>query len=196
MGVFTPTEAAAVAIVYSIFVSMFIYKEIDVKKLFVVAKKSVVISSMVMFVISTAKIFSWYLTFQRIPTIVAQHVLGFATTPFLILISINILLLFVGMFLDPSAAVLILVPIFLPVLVEVGISPVHFGVIMIVNLAIGMLTPPFGLNLFVASGISNMSMTEVTKGALPFIFVLIAALLVITFVPQLSLFLPEMVYGR
>ncbi|SNS10474.1 C4-dicarboxylate transporter, DctM subunit [Anaerovirgula multivorans] len=196
LGVFTPTEAAAVAIIYSIFVSMVIYREINIKKLFQVAKKSVVISSMVMFVISTAKIFSWYLTFQRIPMIVAQHVLNFATTPFLVLISINVLLLFVGMFMDPSAAVLILVPIFLPVLVELGVSPIHFGVIMIANLAIGMLTPPFGLNLFVASGISNMSMTDVTKGALPFIFVLIITLLIITFVPQLSLVLPEMIYGR
>jgi C4-dicarboxylate transporter DctM subunit len=175
---------------------MFIYRELTISQLFKVAKKSVVISAMVMLVISSAKVFSWYLTFQKIPTQVAAEVLQYATTPVTVLLAINILLLFVGMFMDPSAAVLILVPLFLPIVVELGINPIHFGVIMIVNLAIGMLTPPFGLNLFVASGISKMPLSEVTKGVLPFIAVLIVTLLIITFIPQLSLYLPNMIYSK
>lgn len=191
-GIFTPTEAAAVAIVYSLFISFFVYKELDLKKLVKVARKSIIVSSMVMFVISTAKLFGWYLTFQKIPTTIANIIIEHATNGVMVLILINILLLIVGMVMDPSAAVLILAPLFLPVVKNFGISPIHFGVIMIVNLSIGMLTPPFGLNLFVASGISNTSMTDVTKGTMPFIFVLIIALLVITFVPQLSLYLPSL----
>lgn len=193
-GIFTPTEAAAVAIVYSMFISLFVYRELSIKDLMQSAKRSVVVAAMVMFVIANAKIFSWYLTFERIPTQVATFVMEYATTPFLVLISITILLLIVGMFMDPSAAVLILVPLFLPIVMEIGIDPVHFGIIMIVNLAIGMLTPPFGLNLFVASGISKLPLTDVTKGTVPFILVLILTLLVITFVPQLSMFLPSLVF--
>jgi C4-dicarboxylate transporter, DctM subunit len=193
-GVFTPTEAAAVAIVYSMIVGFFIYKELTVKTLFVVTKRSIVTSAMIMLVISASKVFSWYLTYEQIPSTVAGKMLEFASTPIVFLIIVNIILLIVGMFMDSSAAVLILVPLFLPVVLEMGIDPIHFGVIMIVNLAIGMLTPPFGLNLFVASGISKMSLAGVTKGTLPFIAVLIVALLVITYVPQLSLYLAEFVY--
>jgi len=193
-GVFTPTEAAAVAIVYSMIVGFFIYKELTVKTLFEVTKRSIVTSAMIMLVISASKVFSWYLTYEQIPSTIAGKMLEFASTPIVFLIIVNIILLIVGMFMDSSAAVLILVPLFLPVVLEMGIDPIHFGVIMIVNLAIGMLTPPFGLNLFVASGISKMSLAGVTKGTLPFIAVLIAALLVITYVPQLSLFLAEFVY--
>lgn len=194
-GYFTATEAAAVAIVYSIIIGMFVYKEITLKSLFKIAKKSVVVSAMIMFVIATAQIFSWYLTYQKIPNMVAEYILQFATSPFTFLIAINLLLLFVGMFMDASAAVLILVPIFLPVAINLGIDPVHFGVIMIVNLAIGMLSPPFGLNLYVASGISKLSIAEVTKSVIPFIIVLLVTLLIITFIPQLSLILPGMIYG-
>ncbi|PWA11843.1 C4-dicarboxylate ABC transporter permease [Pueribacillus theae] len=195
-GIFTPTEAAAVAIIYSLIIGFFIYKELTIRELFKVAKRSVITSSMIMLVIATAKVLSWYLTFEKIPTQIASVLLEYATSPLMFLILINILLLIVGMFMDSSAAVLILVPLFLPIAIEMGISPIHFGVVMIVNLAIGMLTPPFGLNLFVASGISKMSLTSVTRGTVPFIIVLIAALLVITFIPQLSLFLPDQIYVK
>lgn len=193
-GIFTPTEAAAVAIVYSLFISLFVYRELTIKELIKSAKRSVVVASMVMFVIANAKIFSWYLTFEQIPTQVASFVMEYATTPLLVLIAITLILLLVGMFMDPSAAILILVPLFLPIALEMGIDPVHFGIIMIVNLSIGMLTPPFGLNLFVASGISQLSLSEVTKGVVPFILVLIITLLIITFIPQLSTFLPSLIY--
>ncbi|MBS4535058.1 TRAP transporter large permease [Clostridium sp. D2Q-14] len=188
-GFATPTEAAAVAIIYSLIISIFIYKEIKFSDIFSIARKSVITSAMIMFVIANSKIFSWYLTFEQVPTKVAESVLGLGSSPILILLAINVLLLFVGMIMDSSAAVLILTPLFLPILTNIGVHPIHFGVIMIVNLAIGMLSPPFGLNLFVASGISNMSISDVIKGTIPFILVLIIDLLIITFVPSLSLML-------
>ncbi|WP_018923504.1 TRAP transporter large permease [Salsuginibacillus kocurii] len=194
-GVFTPTEAAAVAIVYSWFVGFFIYKELSIKKLFEVTKRSVVIASMVMLVISSAQVFSWYLTRQQIPNQLAEQILAFAESPIVIMLLITLVLLIVGMFMDPSAAVLVMAPLFLPIVIDLGISPIHFGIIMIVNLAIGMLTPPFGLNLFVASGISKLPLTSVINGTLPFVVVLIVMLLLITFVPQLSLFIPEILYN-
>ncbi|WP_367569214.1 TRAP transporter large permease [Lacrimispora sp.] len=186
-GMATPTEAASLAIVYSLVIGMFVYKEIKLSDLFKIAKKSVVTSSMIMFVIACSKAFSWYLTYEKIPSAIAEGILNFSQDRVVILLIINLLLLFVGMVMDSSAAVLILTPLLLPVVTNLGVNPVHFGVIMIVNLAIGMLTPPFGLNLFVASGISKLSLTDSIKGAIPFIFILIAALLVITFVPALSL---------
>lgn len=188
-GYFTPTEAASVAIVYSLIIGLFVYKGLNLKTLFEVTKSSVVTSAMIMFVISAAKVFSWYLTYEKIPTRLAGYILEFADTKVTFLLLVTLILLIVGMFMDSSAAVLIFVPLFLPIVYEMGIDPVHFGVIMIVNLAIGMLTPPFGLNLFVASGISNLSVTEVTRGSAPFIVVLIFTLFVIMFVPQMSLIL-------
>lgn len=189
LGIFTPTEAAAVAIVYSLLIGIFVYKGLTMKSLFRVTKDSVVVSSMIMLVIAAAKVFSWYLTYEQIPSELASYILEFADTKVLFLLLVTVILLIVGMFMDTSASVLIFVPLFLPIALEMGIDPIHFGIIMIVNLAIGMLTPPFGLNLFVAAGISNTSVTEVTKGSAPFILVLILALFIIMFVPQLSLLL-------
>ncbi|MGY4690761.1 TRAP transporter large permease [Salibacterium sp. K-3] len=193
-GVFTPTEAAVIAIVYSIIIGFFVYRELTVKVLFDVTKRSVIIASMVMLVISSAKVFSWYLTMEQIPNQIASSILDTVSNPILIVLLITAMLLVIGMFMDPSAAVLVMAPLFLPMVMEIGISPVHFGIIMIVNLAIGMLTPPFGLNLFVASGISEMPLTQVIKGTLPFVCVLIIALMVITFTPGMSTFLPSMLY--
>ncbi|WP_026703174.1 TRAP transporter large permease [Salibacterium aidingense] len=193
-GIFTPTEAAVVAIVYSLLIGFFIYRELNLKTLFAVTKRSVVIASMVMLVISSAKVFSWYLTMEQIPNQIASTILEVAENPVLVILLITAVLLVVGMFMDPSAAVLVMAPLFLPMVMEIGISPVHFGIIMIVNLAIGMLTPPFGLNLFVAAGISDLPLTNVIKGTLPFVLVLITALLVITFAPSLSTYLPSMIY--
>lgn len=189
LGFATPTEAAAVAIIYSLVISLLIYREIKPSDVMGIARKSVITSAMIMFVIANSKIFSWFLTFQQIPGKVAESVLGLESNPVVILLAINVILLFVGMIMDSSAAVLILTPLFLPIVMDLGVDPIHFGVIMIVNLAIGMLTPPFGLNLFVASGISGLSIPNVVKGTLPFIAVLIINLMIITFVPQLSLML-------
>ncbi len=187
LGVFTPTESAAVAVAYSLVVSLFVYKELKFSEILGIAKKSVTISAVIMFIIANAMILSRYLTFRKVPVTIAAFILERATTPFLLLLFINLLLLFVGMIMDASAAVTVLAPLFLPAVVGLGVNPIHFGVIMIVNLAIGMLTPPFGLNLYVAAGIGRMTVSEVVKAVMPYIGLLIAALLVITYVPQLSL---------
>jgi len=189
LGVFTPTEAAAVAVAYSLFVSLFIYKEMKFKEVLVIAKKSVIISSVIMFIIANAKILSRYLTIRMIPTQLSEFILQYATTSFGILLGINLLLLLFGMIMDPSAAVIILAPLFLPAVTALGVDPIHFGIIMIVNLAIGMVTPPFGLNLYVAAGIGKMTVSQVTRAVFPFIIILIATLMVITYVPALSLFI-------
>ena len=189
VGVFTPTEAAAVAIVYSLIIGFFVYKEMDVKKLFESTRKSVVISSMIMLVIAASNVFSWYLTYEQIPTKLASIFLEYANTQVIFILMVIIILLIVGMFMDTSAAVLIFVPLFLPLVYELGIDPIHFGIIMIVTLSIGMITPPFGLNLLVAQGRTGESLTQVIKGAFPFIIVLILTAVVIAFIPQISLLL-------
>ncbi|MCG3419431.1 TRAP transporter large permease [Oceanobacillus jordanicus] len=188
-GIFTPTEAAAVAIFYSLIIGLFVYKELTVRSLIDVTKKSVITSSMIMLVIAASNVFSWYLTYEQIPTNLASVFLEYANTELIFLLLVIVILLLVGMFMDTSAAVLIFVPLFLPMVLELGIDPIHFGIIMIVALSIGMITPPFGLNLFVASGISKTSLTVVIKSTAPFILVMIFALLVITLIPELSLFL-------
>lgn len=188
-GIFTPTEAAAVAIFYSLIIGLFVYKELTVRSLIDVTKKSVITSSMIMLVIAASNVFSWYLTYEQIPTNLASVFLEYANTELIFLLLVIVILLLVGMFMDTSAAVLIFVPLFLPMVLELGIDPIHFGIIMIVALSIGMITPPFGLNLFVASGISKTSLTVVIKSTAPFILVMIFALLVITLIPDLSLFL-------
>ncbi|HZJ87809.1 MAG TPA: TRAP transporter large permease [Sphaerochaeta sp.] len=187
LGIFTPTESAAVAVAYSLIVSLFVYKELKFSEILGIAKKSVTISAVIMFIIANATILSRYLTFRKVPATIATFILQHANTPFFLLLLINLLLLFVGMIMDPSAAVTILAPLFLPAVVGLGVNPIHFGVVMIVNLAIGMLTPPFGLNLYVAAGIGKMTVSQVTKAVLPYIALMIATLFVITYVPQLSL---------
>ncbi|HLW22105.1 MAG TPA: TRAP transporter large permease subunit [Sphaerochaetaceae bacterium] len=187
LGVFTPTESAAVAVVYSLAVSLFVYKELKLSEVMAIARKSVTISAVIMFIIANATVLSRYLTFRKVPTMLAEFILQYASTPFTLLLFINLLLLVVGMIMDPSAAVTILAPLFLPAVMALGVNPIHFGVIMIVNLAIGMVTPPFGLNLYVASGISKMSVSQVTRAVLPFIALLLGALMLITYIPQLSL---------
>jgi C4-dicarboxylate transporter DctM subunit len=188
-GLFTPTEASAVAVAYSLFVSLFVYKELKFSEVIPLAKKSVTISAVIMFIIANAKILSRYLTFRMIPNQLAEMILQHATTSVGVLIMINILLLLVGMIMDPSAAVIILAPLFLPALIALGVNPIHFGIIMIVNLAIGMVTPPFGLNLYVAAGIGKMTVSQVTQAVFPFILVLIVTLFIITFMPWMSMVL-------
>ncbi len=189
VGIFTPTEAAAVAIVYSFLIGCFVYKELTWKKIYSVTRKSVITSSMIMLVIAASNVFSWYLTYENIPKEIAAFFLEYADTKVIFLLMVFVILLVVGMFMDTSAAVLIFVPLFLPIVYEFGIDPIHFGIIMIVTLAIGMLTPPFGLNLFVASGVSKTPFSNVVQGTFPFIIVLIIAALFILFIPGLSLLL-------
>lgn len=186
-GVMTPTEAAAIAIVYSLFICVVVYKELSLFDVLKVSGKSCVMIGMVMFVVAAADVLSWFLTFQRIPTMVAEAILQISSNRVVILLMINAVLLVAGMLMNATTAVLILAPLFYPIIMSLGIDPIHFGVIMIVNLAIGFVTPPFGLNLFVASGISGLGITDVVKGTIPFILLMLFALMIVTFVPWLSL---------
>ena len=194
-GVFTPTEAAAVAVFYALFVGLFVYKDLklrDIPKVFV---RSAVMMAMILFIITNAMLFAFILTTEGIPSAIAAFIIKHAVTPWIFLLFVNILLYFVGDFMEPSAAILILAPLFLPIVLQLNIDPIHFGIIMTVNMEIGMITPPVGLNLFVASGISGLSLWEVFKGAAPFMIVMLTALLIITYIPVISLWFPKILYG-
>jgi len=195
-GVFTPTEAAAVAAVYAILVSVCIYKDIKIKDLphiFIDSSKTIV---MLMFIIANAILFAHVLTTERIPQIISETIIGYGLTPVYFLLIVNLLLLIAGNFMEPTAILLILAPIFFPIAVNLGIDPIHLGIIMVVNMEIGMITPPVGLNLFVTSGITGMPVYSVLKAALPWLSVLIIFLIVITYVPIISTFLPDTLMGK
>ncbi len=194
-GIFTPTEAAAVSVVYALIVGLFVYKDLTFRDLPKVFVRSAVTMSMVLFIITTAMLFAFILTTEGIPAAVASFISDHAVTPWVFLLFVNILLYFVGDFMEPSAAILILAPLFLPVVKKLGIDPIHFGIIMTVNMEIGMITPPVGLNLFVASGISGLSLWDVFKGAAPFMIIMLIGLFIITYIPIISLWVPKLLYG-
>ncbi len=187
-GVFTPTEASVVAVVYGLIVGLFIYKEIKWKDLPEVFIQSAVTSAVIMFIISCASIFGFILTREQIPLSITNALLAISDNPIIVLIIINVILLIVGTFLETSAAIIIMAPILLPVTTAVGIDPVHFGIIMVVNLAIGFITPPVGINLFVASNIANLRLEKIVRAIIPFLIILIVDIIIISFVPELSLF--------
>ena len=182
-GWFTPTEAAAVAVAYSLVVSLVIYREIKISQLWEVTLSSVKTSAMVMFIIANGILFTFVLASERIPGSISETITAWDLQPWQFLILVNILLLFVGCVMETSSAILILAPILLPIAMELGIDPIHFGIIVVMNLEIGMITPPLGLNLFVASGMSGMSVMRVAKAAIPSALVLLTALALVTFVP-------------
>lgn len=182
-GWFTPTEAAAVAVAYSLFVSLLIYRELKLSQLWEVALSSVRTSAMVMFIIANGILFTFVLASERIPGQISSTIAAWELQPWQFLILVNILLLVVGCVMETSSAILILAPILLPIAMELGIDPIHFGIIVVMNLEIGMITPPLGLNLFVASGISGMSVLGVAKAAIPSALVLLTALAIVTFAP-------------
>jgi C4-dicarboxylate transporter DctM subunit len=194
-GIFTPTEAAAVAVFYSLFVGLFIYKDLKLRDIPQVFVRSAVMMAMILFIITNAMLFAFILTTEGIPAAIAAFIIKHAVTPWVFLLFVNILLYFVGDFMEPSAAILILAPLFLPIVLRLNIDPIHFGIIMTVNMEIGMITPPVGLNLFVASGISGLSLWDVFKGAAPFMVIMLAALLIITYIPVISLWFPKLLYG-
>lgn len=195
-GIFTPTEAAAVAVVYGFIVGFFIYRELKVKDLPKIFVNTAVSTSVVMFIIATAQVFGWIMTSQRIPEAIAQWFISLSSNPYVILLLVNILLLIVGCFMETNAAIIILAPIFIPLMIKIGIDPILFGVIMVVNLAIGMVTPPLGVNLFVACGIGKLTLERISKAVVPFIIAMVAALMIITYIPDISMFLPRMLMGN
>lgn len=191
-GVFTPTEAAAVAVVYSAIVGSFIYKDIKPRDYIGILTSSASVSAMIMFIIIAANAFSWFLTSQTIPQQIAAWIISVAPEPWMFLLAVNVLLLFVGTFMEPNSAILVLAPLFYPIVMQLGISPIHFGIVMIYNLELGMLTPPLGLNLFVASGMTGFDLSRVVRSVIPFILAMLALLVLYTFVPQLSTWLPDL----
>jgi C4-dicarboxylate transporter, DctM subunit len=191
-GVFTPTEAAAVAVVYSFLVGFFVYKEIKIKNLMEIFRKSAITTSIIMIIISTAGLFGWLLTRERVPQTIAESFAAFTDNPFVFLILINLLLFVVGMFFETSSSIIILAPILTPIAMMLGIDPVHFGIIMVVNLAMGMVTPPLGVNLFVAVQIAETTLEKITRFLLPFLFVLIIDIIIISYLPSISLWLPSL----
>jgi len=194
-GIFTPTEAAAVAAVYGLIIGMFVYKELTLKKLPSVILKAAVSTTVIMFIVGGANLFGWILTNAQVPHKVATFMTSISTNPIVFLMLVNVLLLFVGTLINASAAVVILVPILFPVALSFGINPIFFGVLMIVNLAIGCITPPVGLDLFVVSGIAKLPIEKITKAVFPYLIVLILDLLLITYFPQIILFIPHLL-GR
>lgn len=188
-GIVTPTEAANISVVYALIISLFIYKSLKFKDLSVVMKETVNTAAPILLVVSIATVFGKVLTFMQAPQLISAAITGTFTTKVSILLVINVILLFVGMVMDTTPAILILTPIFMPIIQSIGIDPLHFGIIMVVNLAIGFVTPPIGINLFVASSLTGISVMDIAKRAVPFIIAFIFALMLITFVPGISLML-------
>ncbi len=193
-GVFTPTEAAAISAVYAFVVAVFVERSLTFARVPKVLLSAANTSSMILYIITNAILFSFLLTSEQIPQQLATWVIENNLTPFMFLLALNVLLLIAGQFMEPSSIILILAPLALPIAEELGINPVHLGIIMTINMEIGMVTPPVGLNLFVASHISRMGMTKVAMAAFPWALVMIGFLMFITFVPEVSLWLPSMVY--
>jgi len=194
-GFFTPTEAGAASAVYAFIVSVFVYKDLKMKDVYKIILESALTSSMIFFVIANAMIFAHFLTDETIPQQITKMIVEANVGPIMFLVIVNILLLLMGQFMEPSSIVMITVPLLLPLVMALGIDPIHFGVILVVNMEIGMITPPVGLNLFVAAGMTGLSLKEVVVSSLPWVAVLFVGLLIITYIPIISLWLPQLVFG-
>jgi C4-dicarboxylate transporter DctM subunit len=190
-GVFTPTEAAAVSAVYAFFIAVFVYRDIRLSELPKVVAEAAKVTAMLMFIIANAYLFAFVLTTEQVPQTMSQWITGLGLPPWAFLVVLNLLLLAAGSFMEATSVVLIFAPIMFPIATALGIHPVHLGIIMTVNMEIGMITPPVGLNLFVTSGVAQLPVTTVIRAALPWLAVLLAALLVVTYVPSVSLVLPS-----
>jgi tripartite ATP-independent transporter DctM subunit len=190
-GIFTATEGAAVAVLYALVLALS-YKQLKISQIPSVLLNSVKTTAMVMFLVATSMAMSWLFSFQEIPRAITDFFLGMTTNKILILLMINLILLVVGTFMDMTPAVLIFTPIFLPVVMTLGMDPVHFGIVMVLNLCIGLCTPPVGTLLFVGSAVAKIPVTQVIRPLLPFMIAMVIALVLITYIPTLSLWLPGM----
>ncbi|WP_261131672.1 TRAP transporter large permease [Bacillus sp. Marseille-Q3570] len=189
-GYFTPTEASIVAVVYALLVGMFIYRDLKVHQLPKILLDSMVSTAGIMVLVGFANLFGWVLVSEQIPQLVADTILSISENPIIVILLLNLLLLFVGTFMETIAALVILFPVLLPVAVQIGMDPVHFGVMMVLNLMIGLSTPPVGVCLFVASSIGKVSIGRASVALLPFLGVSLVVLLLVSFVPQLTMYLP------
>lgn len=194
-GIFTATEASAIAVVYTLVLAVLIYREVSFKQLPKIVLESAITTSIVLLLVGASMGMSWAMANADIPYMIADALLAVSDNPLILLLIINIILLLVGIFMDMTPAVLIFTPIFLPVALDLGIDPVHFGVMMTFNLAIGICTPPVGSALFVGCSVANISIDKVIKPLLPFYAVMFISLMLITYIPQLSLWLPQFFLG-
>lgn len=193
-GIFTPTEAGAASAVYAFIVSYFIYKDLKLKDMYKILLDSALTTSMVFFIIANAMIFSHFLTDESIPRYITEMILDANVGPIMFLMIVNVLLFIMGQFMEPSSVVMITVPLLLPIATALGIDPIHFGVVMVVNMELGMITPPVGLNLFVASGITGLSLKDIVISVIPWSLIILVGLIIITYVPIISLWLPSLMF--
>jgi tripartite ATP-independent transporter DctM subunit len=193
-GIFTPTEASVVAVFYALFVGVFVYREVKPVQVFEVLKRSVISSAVIMFIIANAGLFAYLITRAGVPEQIGQFLKGVLQSPELFLLGVNAALFLIGMFIETSASIIVLAPILAPVAAHFGIDPVHFGIVMVVNLALGMITPPFGVNLFAACTVAKISLDQIVTRLVPFVAVVLGCLLVVTYFPPLTLFLRDLVY--
>jgi C4-dicarboxylate transporter DctM subunit len=193
-GKFTPTEAAAMAAVYAFFIAVFVYKDLKIKQVGKVLLDSASLSAMLLYIITNAMLFSFLMTNENIPQAMAEWITNKGLGVVTFLLVVNLLLLLAGNVMEPSSIVLIMAPILFPVAMKLGIDPVHFGILIVVNMEVGMCHPPVGLNLYVASGITKMGISELTVAVLPWLLTMLGFLVLVTYVPQLSLWLPNLIY--
>jgi tripartite ATP-independent transporter DctM subunit len=189
-GIFTPTEASVVAVVYALLVGILVYRELKPGDIPRIVIESVRMTTSVMVLVGLARLFAWIITTERIPQLVAQGILSISTNPFVVILLINAILLFVGCFMETVAALVIFVPVLLPVAMKIGMDPIHFAVMVVLNLIIGLTTPPVGVCLFVAANIARISLGDLVKANIPFLLVLLAVLFLVSYCPPLSLTLP------
>lgn len=191
-GIFTPTEAAVVGVVYAVFVGAFVYKELGWKEIYDALKDTAMANGSTNYMVGLSMSFAFLITMKQIPAEIADKMLSIAASPAVLLILINLLLIFVGCFIDNISSMIILAPILLPIAMKIGVSPIHFGVLMTVNVALGFVTPPYGPNIFIAAIVSREPMGAIVKYLPPLLFAFVVCILLITFVPSLSLFLPNL----
>ncbi|HPQ94745.1 MAG TPA: TRAP transporter large permease subunit, partial [Thiolinea sp.] len=194
-GLFTPTEAAAMSAVYAFFIAVFVYKDLGMKDVPRVLLNSANMSAMLLYIITNAVLFSFILTNEQIPQGIAEWLTHSGVGMIGFLIAVNILLLVMGSFMEPSSIILITAPILFPIATKLGIDPIHFGVMITVNMEVGMITPPVGLNLFVTAGVAQMSMMRVVKAAMPWLAIMFLFLIIVTYIPWISTWLPVLMMG-
>jgi len=194
-GLFTPTESAAVSVVYAIFVEMFVYRELTLKELFNITEQSAVSTSVIFVLLAMGGLISFFVTLAQVPAQITDFLAAVHAGQIIFLLVVNVCFLIAGMFIDPNSALLILIPSLYPVAMALGIDPVHFGMIVTLNISIGMITPPFGLDIFVASSTLNKPVMTIINGVWPFVAVNILVLLIITYIPAISLFIPNLIFG-
>jgi C4-dicarboxylate transporter DctM subunit len=195
-GIVTATEAAAVSVLYAVFVEAAVFRALTISKFMMIAQRSAVLTSVIFVLLGAGSIISFFITLAQVPDWILQFMKAIDAGPYLFLLVVNVVLLIAGMFIDPGTAILILMPALFPVAVSMGIDPVHFGLVVCMTACTGMITPPFGLDLFVASSTLNKPVVEITRGVWPFIVANLAVLLVVTYVPGIATFLPNLLFGR